>query len=139
MKNNFFYKNLEFNAVIFKKSNELFLLARNYEFYSDFLMALKSIPNNPKRRKKYKLLRPTKNLRDNISKSIHDFETVEFIFEEELSEILMIKEDEKKIIFYYNIEFIELMEDTIKTLQWDNPYGEISVEGLLVCPNWWDV
>ena len=137
MKNNFFYKNLEFNAVIFKKSNELFLLARNYEFYNDFLMALKTIPNNPKRRKIYKLLAPTKRLRGNISKSINHFETVEFIFEKELSDNLIILEDEKKIIFHYNLESIELMEDGIKTLQWDSLYGEISVEGLVLCPNWW--
>ena len=137
MNNNFFYKNLEFNATFFKTHNGLFLLAKDKAFYGLFIKALKTIPNNPKKKKNYKLLLVTKSLKENISREIFSFDMVEFIYDESMLGNLLIGENEKMLTLRYNNEFIVLMEEAIQTLQWNNPYGEVSVEGIVLAPDWW--
>ena len=137
MNNNFFYKKLEFNATSFKTHNGLFLLAKDKAFYSLLVKALKTIPNNPKKKKSYRLLLATKSLKEKILREVYSFDMVEFIYDESLLENLLIDEDEKTLIFRYSNKFILLMEEAIQTLQWKSPYGEVSVEGMILAPDWW--
>ncbi len=137
----YFYKNLEFDAAVFKAHNQIFLSAKDYKFYSNLILSLKTIPNNPKKYKRYSLLAPSDSLKKNISRKVTSFDFICFVYEKlenyQDDGAVSIIENGKEIILKYTCNFIYAVEENIEDLEWNSPYGEIDVEGIVFCPNWW--
>ena len=135
----YFYKKLVFNASVLKTHNQFFLSAKYSDFYGLLISALKTIPNNPKKYKKYSLLSPSSNLKKNISREIISFESICFVYKElenhQDDSILCIQVNDKEIVLEYTDNFINIIEKEIIDLVWDSIYGEINIEGIVFCPN----
>ncbi len=73
------YKKLDFCAAVFKRNGQIFLSARDNKFYNNLILTLKTIPNNPKKYKRYPLLPPSNTLKNNISREILSFDSIRFV------------------------------------------------------------
>ena len=138
----YFYKKLIPDMAVFKTYNQFFLSAKHNDFYDLLIRALKTIPNNPKKYKRYSLLTPSSILKEKISKEIISFDFICFTYIElenhQDDRTLSIKVNDNEIILEYTDNFINIIEKEIKNLIWDSLYGEINIEGIIFCPNWWE-
>ncbi len=126
----------------FKTNSQIFLSAKDDKFYRDLVLALKTIPNNPKKYKRYPLLLPSNTLKNNISRETLSFDSIRFVHKKlenyQDDRAVSIIENSKEITLEYTSNFIDAIEENIGDLVWDNVYGEIDVEGIVFCPNWWE-
>ena len=138
----YLYKTLEFYAAVFKANSQIFLSAKEDKFYYNLILALKTIPNNPKKYKRYSLLPPSNILKSNISREVVPFDFICFVYKKldnyQDDRSVSITENSKEITFEYTDNFISAIEENIADLVWDNVYSEINVEGIVFCPNWWE-
>lgn len=127
--------------AVFKTYNQFFLSAKDDDFYNSLIRALKTISNNPKKYKRYSLLAPSNILKNHISKEIVHFDFIRFVYIElenyQDDRTLSIKVNDNEIILEYTDNFINIFEKEIESLIWDSVYGEINIEGIVFCPNWW--
>ena len=133
------YKRLSFDASIVQSNRQYFLCAKDKNFYGLLLKSLKTIPNNPKKFKRYPLLTPSKNIKNFIHRDFIYYELICLKFKEEEKEsekIVTIKTNNKEITIEYSSKFINILEEEIKDFFWENVDGEIDIEGLIFCPNW---
>ncbi len=133
----YLYKNIKFNAYVFKTYKGLYIAAKDKNFYGQLALILKTIPNNPKRCNKYKLVGMGKKIKDDFFKDILLVYTgIKLEYNEHQSEKIDVLEKETEIHIKYNKDFIYEYESKIKKLNWDSVYGEVMIEEMIFCPNW---
>ncbi len=134
----YFYKKLKFNAAVFKRNREIFLAAKDEKFYTNLVLALKTIPNNPKKYKTYSTLTPPKGLKRVMVRKITPFNSICFVYKHlknyQDDNTGSIIENGKEIILEYTDNFIYELEEGINSLGWDSSHGEVGLSGIILCP-----